>query len=217
MFGTPPAGPAGAAPGPPGGGGGGGAGAGGPPDIPGGGGGGGGAGGAPKPGIGGGGGALELGIGGGRGGAAAGASPSSKPPGIGGAGGGGDIAAPVLGVGGAGLVGVSGFLSSIADRGLGGAIVPNKIDASCLALPPVGLSVSSSSSDEVESTTDHSSSSGRTRDGLFPVGVDVRGGGSGCDFAASCCWVRRWNGLVDSAVEFGELTDETAGAGGSFD
>ena len=224
MFGTPPGGPAGAAPAPPGGAGGG---AGGAPGIPGGG-GGGGAGGAPKPGIGGGGGALELGIGGGGGalelgigggggGATAGASPLSKLPGIEGAGGGGDIAAPVLGVGGAGLVGVSGFLSSIADRGLGGAIVPNKIDASCLALPPVGLSVSSSSSDEVESTTDHSSSSGRTRDGLFPVGVDARGGGSGCDFAASCCWVRRWNGFVDSAVGFGEVTDGTAGAGGSFD
>ena len=212
MFGTPPASPAGEALGPPGGGGGG---AGGPPDIPGGG-GGGGAGGASKPGIGGGGGALEVGIGGGGGGAAAGASPSSKLPGMGGAGGGGDIAAPVLGVGGAGLVGVSGFLSSIAERGLGGAIVPNKIDASCLALPPVGLSASSSSSDEVESTTDHSSSSGRTRDGLFPVGVDAKGGGSGRDFAASCCWVRRWNGLVDSAVEFGELTDETAGADGSL-
>ena len=192
MFGTPPGAPAGAPP--PGGAGGG---AGGAPGIPGGG-GGGGAGGAPKPGIGGGGGALELGIGGGGealelgiggggGGAAAGDPSLSKLPGIEGSGGGGDKAAPVLGVGGAGLVGVSGFLSSIADRGLGGAIVPNKIDASCLALPPVGLSVSSSSSDEVESTTDHSSSSGRTRDGLFPVGVDARGGGRGCDFAASCC------------------------------
>ncbi len=136
------------------------------PGIPGGG-GGGGAGGAPIDGTGGGG-----------GGSAAGGPPLSKAPGIAGAGG-GDIG-PVLGVKGAGLVGLStDFFSSIADNGRGGAIVPNKIDARCLALPPVGLSESSSSSeDEVESTTDHESSSGRTRDGRFPVGVEVSGGGS---------------------------------------
>ena len=98
-----------------------------------------------------------------------------------GGGGGEDMAAAVLGVGGAGLVGLSkNFLSSIADKGLGGAIVPKSMEASCFALPPVGLLVSSSSSeDEAESTTDHSSSSGRTRDGRFPVGVEARGGGSG--------------------------------------
>ena len=89
------------------------------------------------------------------------------------------MAVAVLGVRGAGLVGLSvDFLSSIADRGRGGAIVPKSMEASCFALPPVGLFVSSSSSeDEVESTTDHSSSSGRTRDGRLPVGVEVRGGG----------------------------------------
>jgi len=54
--------------------------------------------------------------------------------------------------------------------------VPNNMDASCFALPPVGFSVSpSSSEDDVESTTDQSSSSGRTREGRLPVGVEVRG------------------------------------------
>lgn len=72
-------------------------------------------------------------------------------------------------------MGVSSFLSSIADNGLGGAIVPKSMDASCFALPPVGFSaLSSSSDDEVESTTDHSSSSGLTREGRLPVGVDMR-------------------------------------------
>ena len=162
MFGVPPAGPL-AIPG------GGGVGAGGGvPGIPGGGGGGVAAG------------APDVGIGGGGGGGAAGGSPSSKLPAMGG-GGGGDMAVAILGVGSAGLVGLSvDFLSSIADKGLGGAIVPKSIEASCFALPPLGLSLSSSSSeDEVESTTDHSSSSGRTRDGRLPVGVEVRGGGSG--------------------------------------
>ena len=89
------------------------------------------------------------------------------------------MAVAVLGVGGAGLLGLPiDFLSSIADKGLGGAIVPKSMEASCFALPPVGLLGSSSSSDdEVESTTDHSSSSGRTRDGRLPVGVEVSGGG----------------------------------------
>ncbi len=158
MFGFPPGGPLDV----PGGGGGG---AGGALGIPGGGGGGGGAGGAP-----------DRGIGGGGGGGAAGGSPSSKLPGMS-----GDMAMAIFGVGGAGLDGLSiDLLSSIVDKGLGGAIVPKSIEASCFALPPLGLSVSSSSSeDEVESTTDHSSSSGRTREGRLPVGVEVRGGGMG--------------------------------------
>ena len=153
--------PLGAALGIPGGGGGG---AGGAPDIPGGGGGGGGADGAPDDGIGGG------------GGAAGGGPASSKLPGMEDAGG-GDSAE--LGVEGGGLDGLSvDFLSSIADKGRGGAIVPNSMDASCFALPPVGLSASpSSSEEEVESTTDQSSSSGRTREGRLPVGVEVSGGG----------------------------------------
>ncbi len=57
-------------------------------------------------------------------------------------------------------------------------MVPNRMEASCFALPPAGrssLSLSEESS-SVESTTDHSSSSGRTRDGREPVEVEVRGG-----------------------------------------
>ena len=139
------------------------------------GGGGGGAGGAPcRPGGGGGGagGAPIDGIGGG-GGAAGGAPLSSKLPGIEEAS--GEEKASWKG---AGLLGLSvAFLSSNADKGLGGAIVPKSMDASCFALPPVGFSVASSSSeDEVESTTDQSSSSGRAREGRLPVGVEVRGG-----------------------------------------
>lgn len=145
------------------------------------GGGGGGAGGAlGKPGGGGGGagGAPADGMGGGGGGGAEGGSSSSKLPGMEDDGGEEKAA---FGVGGAGLVGLLvGFLSSMADNGLGGAIVPKSIDASCFALPPVGLSTSSSSSeDEVESTTDHSSSSGRTREGRVAVEVDARGGRRG--------------------------------------
>jgi len=77
-----------------------------------------------------------------------------------------------------GLAASGDFFSSIADSGLGGAMVPKRIEASCFALPPAGrssLSLSEESS-SVESTTDHSSSSGRTRDGREPVKVDVRGG-----------------------------------------
>lgn len=174
--------------------------------------GGGGAGGAPEDGKGGGGGAPVDGIGGGGGGVSSGGPSSSKAPGIGG-GGGGDIG-PVFGVNGAGLLGLSIFLSSIADNGLGGAIVPNRIEASCFALPPVGLSLpSSSSEDEVESTVGHSSSSGRTREGRLPVGVDVSGGGSAWDFADSCCWLRRWKGFVDSPLVFGEVMEEVLIAG----
>lgn len=163
------------------------------------------------PGGGGGGGAEGApfaGIGGGAGAAAGGQlSAESNVPGIGGAGG-GDIGAPVLGVGGAGLDRLStDFLSSIAESGLGGAIVPNSIDANCFALPPVGFSgPSSSSEDEAESTTDHSSSSGRVRDGRLPVGVEVKGGNDS-DFATSCCCTRRWNGLVDSELASGDVTE----------
>lgn len=150
---------------------------------------------------------MPGGGGGGGGGGAVGGRSSAEPklPGIGG-GGGGDIGAPVLGVGGAGLDGLSpDFFSSVADSGLGGAIVPNSIDANCFALPPVGFSgPSSPSEDEAESTTDHSSSSGRMRDGRFPVGVEVKGGND-CAFAASCCCARRWKGLVDSELAGGDM------------
>ena len=154
----------------------------------------GGEGGAALVGMGGGGGAPKLGIGGGG----RGALSSLEDGGIGGAGGGAE--------------GVDGLpkpgdldLSSMADNGLGGAMVPNNIEASCLALPPVGLSSSLSSLSEelssVESTTDHSSSSGRWRDGRESVGVEVRG--AGWDFVAaslSCCAASRWKGFVDTSA-----------------
>lgn len=119
------------------------------------------------------------GMGGGGGGAL---GKDSKEPGIGGGGGGPAGASEIIpGLdGGEGEIGVclgpedvGDFLSSIADRGRAGAMVPNSIEASCFALPPVGRSSSSSSEESpVESAIDHSSSSGRTRDGRLPVGVD---------------------------------------------
>ena len=136
----------------------------------------GGGGGAPEEGMGGGGGAAIEGIGGGGGGSVVGGWPmlSSKLPCIDG------MLEGDMGVSmaTAGVIGLSTvFFSSIAERGRGGAIVPNSIDASCFALPPVTLSGPSSSSEEdVESTTDHSSSSCLRRDASPPVGVEARGG-----------------------------------------
>ena len=137
----------------------------------------------------------------GGGGGAGGGAPPPIPSGIGGGGGGGPPGIGTIdgGIGGGpgggallllnvdmgGATGVVGLidgdfalsLSSAADKGRGGAIVPKRMEASCLALPPEGPFVSSSSEESsVESTTDHSSSSGRTREGREPVGVDERGG-----------------------------------------
>jgi hypothetical protein len=81
----------------------------------------------------------------------------------------------VPGMAGASWTGVAGLLSI----GLGGAIVPKRIDASCFAEPPVGWASSSDESSFSESAADHSSSSGRRRD-CGPVKVDM----VGCD--ASC-------------------------------
>lgn len=129
-------------------------------------------------GIGGGGGTPTLGMGGGGGGALGDAPPKADPEGIGGGGGVATLSVACTdGVEGlsTGVLGLS--CSSIAERGRGGAMVPNRIEARCLALPPVGWSFSSSES-SVESTTDHSSSSGRTREGRWPlVGIDERVGG----------------------------------------
>jgi len=101
-------------------------------------------------------GAFMLGIGGGRG---------AVPPGGGGGGGGGG-AEPVGRGGGGGMpagedtAGLSarGLLLSIDDSGRGGAMVPKRMDASCLAPPWEGPS-SSSDDESSESTTDQSSSS----------------------------------------------------------
>lgn len=87
----------------------------------------------------------------------------------------------------------------MALRGRGGAMVPKRMEASCLALPPVGRASSSEESGEsLESTTDHSSSSGRTREGREPVGVEEKGGGGA--LVVVSCWVRRWKGLVEISV-----------------
>jgi hypothetical protein len=139
-------------------------------------------------GIGGGGGAEDPGIGGGGGGGA----PKSGIGGGGGGGGGTDaLDSKTPGIGGPSCTGVEGLLS-IADNGRGGAMVPNRIDARCLADPPVGASSPSSLESSLsDSATDHSSSSGRLRD-WGPVYVWVSG------FAASCC-AMRWNGLVDES------------------
>lgn len=117
---------------------------------------------------------------GGGGGAVPGGPPLKVVP----EGSGGGGRALVLGIRGAdGVAGLSltGVLvlslSSMAERGRGGAMVPNRMEARCLALPPVVRSGSSSDESSVESTTDHSSSSGRTREGRWPVGVEERDGG----------------------------------------
>ena len=132
-----------------------------------------------------------LGAGGGGGGAVGGAASLGNPPGMGGGGGGafGGKAPGIGGSGGAdgaldpgigggggadsgelmacddGVKGLSGAgdfgLSSMADNGRGGPMVPKRIEARCLALPLSGRSSSSPSLSELseESTTDHSSSS----------------------------------------------------------
>ena len=135
------------------------------------GGGGGGALGAPVLGMGGGGGgkasgeSVLSGTGGGR--DASENSASSKEPGI------------VGGGKGASWTGVAGLLLSCAERGLGGAMVPNRILARCFALPPAGGSSSLSLSSLSLSTLDHSSLSCRRRD-CGPVNVGTIG------LAASC-------------------------------
>lgn len=136
------------------------------------------------PGGGGGGGAPESGMGGGGGGGATGAS---KEPGIGGGGGGGATGVSLVEGGLAMRPAFAGEPGpevglSMAERGRGGAIVPKRMDASCLALPPCGLS-SSSLSSSLESRTDQSSSSaGLDRDLL---GADT-GSGRACCFVRSC-------------------------------
>ncbi len=72
-------------------------------------------------------------------------------------------------------------------------MVPKRMDASCLALPPPGGWSSESSSEASESTTDQSSSSGRTREER----LWVWSGGKVEDWLLLLsCWGRRWNGFV---------------------
>ena len=127
------------------------------------------------------------------------------------------------GVGGAGLLGSEALALSAADKGRGGPMVPNKMDASWVALrPAAGRSSSSSDVSFSESTTDHSSSSGRTRDGRCPeVGV-VLASASTARLAFS--WVRRWKGFVETSLVAGAvgaagvtlLVDGLARAGSLF-
>jgi hypothetical protein len=112
-------------------------------------------------GNGGGGGADEPGIGGGGGGAAG--APELGNGGAGGAPDGPESKAPGI-AGAASCTGVAGLLS-MADNGLGGAMVPKRIDARCFADPPVGASSPSSLESSLsDSALDQSSSSGRRRD-----------------------------------------------------
>jgi hypothetical protein len=163
-------------------------------------------------GIGGGGGAEDPGIGGGGGGG--GGAVGAPNSGIGGGGGGGapGLDSKAAGTDGESCTGVGGLLS-IADNGRGGAMVPNRIDARCLAEPPVGAPPSSSlESSFSDSATDHSSSSGRRRD-CGPLYVGASG------LAASCCAIR-WKGLVDESSLGAEAGGEsgwvwgTGGGGG---
>lgn len=109
-----------------------------------------------------------------------GAPPNADPVGSGGGSGALSllIGALAVGVPDLSLTGVFGLsFSSIEERGRGGPIVPKRMDARCLAVPPEGRSDSSSDESSLESTTDHSSSSGRTREGRCPLaGVEDRGG-----------------------------------------
>src|SRR5690242_19786141 len=126
-----------------------------------------------------------LGIGGG-GGPPIGGGGGTEPAGMGG---GGGIPA------GAGVWAGESLLS-IDDSGRGGAIVPNKMEAKCLAPPCVGAS-SSSEDESSESTTDQSSSSCLPR-------VRAEGAAGSLNIGAAalvaCSWVKRWNGLVDTSL-----------------
>lgn len=89
-------------------------------------------------------------------------------------------------------------------RGRGGPMVPNRMEASCFALPPVGAESSSSSSLSEDSTTDQSSSS---EEGLRPRRPPVAGAGSGrLVLVESAGAVMAWKGFVSRLLAFGEVT-----------
>ena len=100
-----------------------------------------------------------------------------------------------------------------ADRGRGGPIVPKRMDARWRAFPAPGPSSSEESSSLSESTTDHSSSSGRTRE-RGPVGWVM----SDSDFVASGeVGGRRWKGFVEiPELADGDATTGSADGGASF-
>lgn len=112
-----------------------------------------------------------------------------------------------------GLTGEKAALLSLAESGRGGAMVPKSMEANWRALPAPGPSSSSEESSLSEPTTDHSSSSGRTREGLAPVGWGCIGSGD----LADCICGRRWNGFVDTSVcAAGDETEKLAVPGGWF-
>ena len=84
--------------------------------------------------------------------------------------------------------------------------MPKRIDANWRALPAPGCSSSEESSSLSEPTTDHSSSSGRTRE-VRPVGWFWRGAAAAGDSVDG----RRWKGFVDCAAD-GEAAAEPAWA-----
>jgi len=106
------------------------------------------------------------------------------------------------GGGGAGTVGeltgdaeAAAPLSPAADRGRGGAIVPNKIEASCAALVPPGRSSSESSSSSSLSEPHPSSVSARLRE----MGPADGAGAAVAAAGAADCAAKRWNGLFDTS------------------
>lgn len=84
--------------------------------------------------------------------------------------------------------GEAGDLLSAADKGLGGAMVPNRMDARWAALLPPGLSSSESSSDSSSLSEPHPSLERRRLDT----------GTAGTAGAAAC--VMRWKGLVEMSA-----------------
>lgn len=174
---------------------------------------------------GGGGGGTPAGPGGGGGGGGGG------PPadGAGGGGGGGgtaadaplvsEVSAGAAGGAGGGGGGVTGFsctgvgdlegdlLSSMALRGRGGPMVPNRMLASCFALPaPVRSSSSDDESSLSEPSTDQLSSSGRARDLRSRGPVTGNGDLELSCCCCFCCCARRWKGFVDWNSSLGEVT-----------
>lgn len=195
----------------------------------------GGGGGAPPVGIGGGGGAPPVGIGGGGGAPPVGIGGGKAAPkdGIGGGGGGGENARVASlstslpsGLVSPGLLrppepplGVS-CPVAVALNGRGGPMLPKSMLASCFAEPPVGASGPSSSDEDAESTTDQSSSSGRTRS-CRPVSCCVSGAATlelgaalvdrvGAEDGAVPACVIRWKGFMFAPAP-GEASGTAAG------
>ncbi len=174
---------------------------------------------------GGGGGAVGIeagGIGGGGGGGGGGGAIGAElglADGMGGGGGGGGaLGASEAGASGAadggGTVGEltgggeAAPLSSVADKGRGGPMVPKRIDASWAALVPLGLSSSESSSSSSLSEPQPSSVSARFRDDeTGPAAAAAAAGVAGAGA------VMRWKGLVETSAAWDPGAVEGAAVG----